>query len=612
MDGFQPARRIVDVLADIDYQQLVLPAIQREFVWSESKICALFDSLMRGYPIGGFLLWRVSDDTVHSHTFYGFIRDFDVRPPNNFCPKIDAMGSSDSRFAVLDGQQRLTSLNIGLRGSHTVKLPNKWWGNPDAFPRRYLYLELRAKEPDPEEAGGEEETGDTERYVFRFKTAEQVETDDAAGHKWMRVSDILGLGEMTQILSYAAGMGIGNDGEAMKTLGRLYEVVHVRGTISPFIEPAQDIDRVMNIFIRTNAQGEPLSFADLLLSQATAAWSTDEGGAPVDAREEIRSFNQQLNGPDRQFDFKRDQIMKACLVLTDAGSVRFQIKNYGRKQMLAIRDAWPQIKRCLDLAARLLEQFGLTAVNLNARSVIHPIAYYIKRRGLDAAYLTSARHAADRELVRQWVLRSLLRQGIWGSGLDTLLTRLRAAIKEHGADGFPLAEIERVMGELGKSLAFDEDAVQGLLALRYGEPNCFALLSLIYPSSDTSRRHVDHVYPQTAFSPAKLAKLGFTPEQANRLISAAQEMPNLQLLTPSENESKGGTFPGSWLAGAFPGDTDRAAVRAFHHLGDAGDDFTHFEQFLAERRTKLAREIRRKLGVPEPAEEAPPRAIGLS
>ena len=66
----------------------------------------------------------------------------------------------------------------------------------------------------------------------------------------------------------------------------------------------------------------PLTFADLLLSQATAAWASDETGEPVDAREEIRSFNEHLNRPDRRFDFKRDQIMKACLVLTDAGSTR--------------------------------------------------------------------------------------------------------------------------------------------------------------------------------------------------------------------------------------------------------------------------------------------------
>jgi Protein of unknown function DUF262 len=468
-EGFQPARAIADVLKDIEHQQLVLPAIQREFVWSDAKICSLFDSLMRGYPIGGFLFWRVSDETIRSRAFYGFIRDYDHRPPRNVCPRLGEIAPSDNRFAILDGQQRLTSLNIGLRGSHTVKLPNKRWDNPDAFPKRHLYLDLRPNGTDPNEYGSEEETGDTQEYIFRFRTPAQAEAESEAGHRWMRVSDLLDLTETSKILTYAAGKGIGNDSGAMNTLGRLYEIVHVHGTVSPFIEPVQSIDRVMNIFIRVNAQGEPLSFADLLLSQATAAWTTDEGGEPVDAREEIRSFNEHLNRPDRRFDFKRDQIMKSCLVLTDAGSVRFQIENYGREQMLRIREAWPEIKRCLDLAASLLDQFGLTAVNLNARSVIHPLAYYFKHRGLDASYLTAKATEDDRERIRHWVLRSLLRQGIWGSGLDTLLTRLRSAIKEHGSDGFPVAEIERTMGEVGKSLAFDEDALQGLLTIRYGD-----------------------------------------------------------------------------------------------------------------------------------------------
>ena len=597
-EGFHPARPIVDILSEIDQQQLVLPAIQREFVWSDLKICSLFDSLMRGYPIGGFLFWRVTDETIRSHAFYGFIRDYDPRPPKNVCPRLGAIAPSDNRFAILDGQQRLTSLNIGLRGSHAVKLPNKWWDNPDAFPKRHLYLDLRDAGSDPEESGSEEETGETERFVFRFRTPEQAKAENADGRLWMRVSEILGLPEVSQLLPYAASKAIGNDAAAMEMLARLWEVVHKDGTISPFIEADQSIDRVMNIFIRVNAQGEPLSFADLLLSQATAAWATSVGGQPVDAREEIRSFNDQLNRADRRFDFKRDQIMKACLVLTDARSVRFRIENYGNQQMLQIRQAWPEIKRSLDLAASLLEQFGLTAVNLNARSVIHPLSYYIKHRQLDASYLTAKASEADRERVRQWVLRSLLRQGIWGSGLDTLLTRLRAVIKQHGADGFPVAQLDRTMGEIGKSLAFDEDAIQGLLKLRYSDRNCHALLSLIYPSGDTTRRHVDHIYPQTAFTKTKLTKLGLTPEQITALAAEAQEIPNLQLLTPAENESKGGRFPAEWLAAAFPQEIDRAAIRALHHLGDMTDDVQEIGEFLAARREKLATVLRARLGLP--------------
>jgi len=56
--------------------------------------------------------------------------------------------------AVLDGQQRLTALNIGLRGSMAMKQPNKWWTNPDAFPERLLRLNLLGtQDADSDEVG---------------------------------------------------------------------------------------------------------------------------------------------------------------------------------------------------------------------------------------------------------------------------------------------------------------------------------------------------------------------------------------------------------------------------------------------------------------------------
>jgi hypothetical protein len=277
--------------------------------------------------------------------------------------------------------------------------------------------------------------------------------------------------------------------------------------------------------------------------------------------------------------------------------VRFQIDNFRRERMLQIRDEWPEIKRSLDLAASLLDQFGLIAVNLNARSVIHPLAYYIKHRGLDASYLTAKGSEVDREAIRQWALRSLLRQGIWGSGLDTLLTRLRTTIKQHGADHFPVAEIDQMMSESGKGLAFDADSVEGLLLLRYGERNCFALLSLIYPGNEPMRRHVDHVYPRTAFTRAKLAKLGLPDEEVAWMLAASREVPNLQLLTPADNESKGGRFPAPWLESAFPDAGHRAAVAAFHHFGEIGASPESFREFFEERRKLLAGVIRERLGV---------------
>ena len=49
--GFQLPTTIADAVKEIQSGDLVLPAIQREFVWEESKVVRLFDSVVRGYPI---------------------------------------------------------------------------------------------------------------------------------------------------------------------------------------------------------------------------------------------------------------------------------------------------------------------------------------------------------------------------------------------------------------------------------------------------------------------------------------------------------------------------------------------------------------------------------
>lgn len=78
--------------------------------------------------------------------------------------------------------------------------------------------------------------------------------------------------------------------------------------------------------------------------------------------------------------------------------------------------------------------------------------------------------------------------------------------------------------------------------------------------------------------------------------------PNLQLLNGAENESKGGRFPAMWLESAFADPTDGAAVRALHHLGDVGNSLDGFPAFFAERRDKLAKVIRQRLGVSQPSD----------
>ena len=136
--SFQTPITIAKTLSRIQSHDYVLPAIQREFVWSTNKVCLLFDSLMRRYPIGVFLFWKVDSEHGRDYVFYDFIREFhQFKSPH--CPRLD-LPSEQPVTAILDGQQRLTALNIGLRGSHAEKLPRKRWNNLDAYPRKELYL----------------------------------------------------------------------------------------------------------------------------------------------------------------------------------------------------------------------------------------------------------------------------------------------------------------------------------------------------------------------------------------------------------------------------------------------------------------------------------------
>lgn len=91
-----------------------LPNIQRPFVWGEEQICRLFDSILRNYPINTFLIWKTNKDVRRRKFIDNWKSDLRLR---------DFLVVEDHRkkCLVLDGQQRLQSLFIGLRGSYEGK-----------------------------------------------------------------------------------------------------------------------------------------------------------------------------------------------------------------------------------------------------------------------------------------------------------------------------------------------------------------------------------------------------------------------------------------------------------------------------------------------------------
>lgn len=569
------------MLTAIHKREYLMPAIQREFVWSTDQIVRLFDSLMRGYPVGSFLLWQVEPTTAQSYTFYEFLTNFHERD-NPYADKA-TVPSGYGTTAVLDGQQRLTSLNIAMYGSFAEKKKYAWWNSPDAFPVKRLYLNL-VEDPEGEELGL--------RYDLKFLTDKESAAEQDAEDKWFRVGAVLDLANSgPAIMKELSERRIIDQAPAFQRLYDLYEAVRVLKPMNYFLVTDQDPDKVLEIFVRVNSGGTTLSYSDLLLSMATNQWQE------LDAREEVRSLVSDLNSnAGRQFSFSKDVVLKTALTIAGL-DVRFKVSNFTQGNMAKVESAWPGIESALLRAAALLQQFGYNERNLTANSVIVPIAHYLHLRGAGDSYLDSTADAGDRLALQRWVTRSLIKRGIWGSGLDTLLTRIRDALTANASGGFPVAEVEAAMAAVGKGLSFDTAEIDELVNLKYAGQRTFSVLSVLYPGLDLGKKfHEDHIFPKSRFTRKKLVAVGVPPDEVDAYLDAFNLLPNLQLLAGTANIEKQDTLPADWIASAFPSDEKRETYLDENDLDGLPLDLVDFLDFYEGRKARVRDRLVKVLG----------------
>ena len=238
-------------------------------------------------------------------------------------------------------------------------------------------------------------------------------------------------------------------------------------------------------------------------------------------------------------------------MLSDIASVGFKVENFDRNNMKKLESNWSQVAETLRLTARLIASFGLSRDTITADSALLPVAYYLHTRRCDDGYLTSKAEAEDRKIVKHWLIRSLIKPGIWGSGLDVLLTALREVIRKAGGT-FPDEALEREMRVRGKSLTFTNEEVEELADMKYGSRDLFGLLTLLFPFVDTRNQfHVDHVFPSAVFQTRKLKQLGISEDEIARLQDSKDRLSKLQLLQGPDNQSKNDEMPAKWIAETY-------------------------------------------------------------
>ena len=579
---YQSGGTIQKAVDEIARKNYVLPAIQREFVWKPGQIERLFDSLMQGYPFGALLFWKVQPERASEFQFYDFVRYYhqnkDVHSPK--VELIKGVGVT----AVLDGQQRLTALNIGLRGSMRLKLKGKRWKDPEAYPERYLYINLLHD-------GSETENG----VLYEFNFLEQQAAKSDKEKYWFRVSKILDFPEQEVIPDFVEeqfDFGREQRKKARTTLNRLFNAIRTDQSVAYYEESSQELNRVLNIFTRLNSGGTVLSYSDLLFSIAVAQWTK------ISAREAIHSLVDELNEIGAGFNFNHDFVLKAGLMLSDIASVGFKVDNFTKKNMATLQTNWPAVRSALIRTVQLASSFGLSRANLRAESSLLPIAYYMSKINYPVGFEIKKKYKEDRAAIRDWLFRSLLKpSGIWGSGLDTLLTALRDVLKKNSDGTFPAKALKKMMAKRGKQLTFTNDELYELLDMNYRDKRAVLLLSILFPHVDLSNQfHIDHVFPSSRFRPSKLKHAGFSDAEQDEMRDWVDTISNLQFLDGQLNQEKNATLPKEWLKKNFDSRKDRSYFCNLHSLGDLPSDIDGFKDFANARYLRLFEKLSSNFG----------------
>jgi len=575
--SFQTPITISKAIENIQSNHYILPAIQREFVWSDGQIERLFDSLMLGYPIGSFLFWRIKPDKLTDFQFYRFMDKYHQRDCRRNEP-VKLTGEMP-RTAILDGQQRLTALNIGLKGYYASKLPYYRWNSDYAFPKRRLYLNLLAR-PDKESD-----------IAYEFKTLQNSDAEqNDQTHFWFPVGQILQFSKMNEVFKYCnQNELVGHDLEhPSDTLCRLWEVILHSPVINYFLEEEHDLNKVLNIFIRVNSGGTQLSYSDILLSIATAQWQK------YDAREEIYQLVDDLNLMGETFSFNKDFVLKTSLVLSDIKTIAFKVNNFNKENMQKIEKQWLGIKDALALTVRLLTTWGYSRDTLVSNNAVIPLAYYILRKGNSKGFITSAAYSTDREQMRKWLMRALLKQTFSGQP-DNVLTKIRRVISE-SSDSFPGHEIYEALRGTAKSMAFDEDQIDGLLDYQYGESNTYTILALLYPWLKFDQHfHMDHIFPRSMFKPKTLRKFGIPKEKWDLWLDHRDDLGNLQLLQGMVNQNKTDKEFEAWLQETQPEPVGLKAYKQQHFIPEMDLSFTKYPEFLEARTQVIKHKLKEML-----------------
>lgn len=549
----------IKALKLVSDKTILLPDIQREYVWDIADIERLFESIVDGYPIGACIFWKTTRKTINQEkpNLYYFVREFRRgETKNEKAPEV--FSDESDYYIVLDGQQRITSLNIALYGSYTYFKSGKGRrkNNPKFWVTKELYYNL-----DYYDLCEEDSEYPSKRFCF-------LTAEEAVEGNYFKVKQILAYDELQDFLEYA--MNAKMTKKCRTDLSVLFNRLHDSsgtGLIHYYCIAENSYDEALDIFVRVNSTGKKLSKSDLLFSTLIDGWKL--------GKDNIEKLLDIMNNKGDQFNFSRDYLMRLCLVLVDANT-NLKINSLTRETILKVRESWAKIDYALDSMTDVLAEIGVSDEYLTSYNATMPIAYYIFKGG-------EIESAESKKEVRKFLSVSLAKR-LFGVASNEALNATRNALKDIDCKKTPfkLDLFSEITLTGGRKFIVSEADIDFWLDTYEKGPNTYIILSLLYPDLKLSQVsfHQDHCHPYISFESQNLQHIHIPKDKIENWQKKRNLLPNLQFLEGAENESKNKTPLKDWVA--------QGHDFAYHPAG-VSLELADFDVFFEERR-KLIKE----------------------
>lgn len=553
---------IYEALQNIRDGKYVMPAFQRQFVWGMEQIEKLWDSILLDYPIATFLFWHVDDSNVIWDTYFcNFLSEviFDSRKQaDSVNYELTSIDVKNTDTAVLDGQQRLTSLFLSLFGEAFIRPNYARKKSGDRLVTKLL-IELNKNK-----SSVEEEEYNSKKFDIKF--SEKVGRLSPTQFEIKNILDMKFQDDFRRekaIEDAITNIPADSKEYARNILKKLYDKIFVEKLVRYTEITDMKQDDALEMFIRFNSGGKPLRKSEITMSILEAYWpsaKTEFGKILVDSYD----------------GFGTDFIIRSALMLY--GDV---VKSNINKQIAEnLKNDWNGFKKSLKNLEKMLKEMKIDVSRFSSSwNVLLPIIYYI---------YYNPEHNKNINGVRAYLLRAIFFT-YFQSGTTGKLQQMKSNINSF--DYEITVEMLHQMNDLRVTDGKIEDVLNSEKGSRVaGEVLYYLNLDWTH---GIFKYEQDHLHPDDKFSGSK--PISVSVGDWKRWHGMRNRLPNLHLLEGRSNGSKNAMR----LVDYYNDMNDEQKAQFCKQAmipKDISLEIENFEEFYEERKSILMERIRELLG----------------